>query len=107
MSVDINKIRPGDTVHVAMVVKEMGFLGDNFIAESPPPIRVAIAYSNIISHIPKPKEWKVGDLATWGPGHFYYPIIAIHNNIAWMGGDNTILVKELMEPQSHTRDGLR
>lgn len=102
MTVDISKIKPGDTVHVRLTVR--------FVQTSHVGVKTmdglnlpSMKPEDIVSHIPKPHEWKVGDRVTWGTGNVGHVIRGLHAGKAWLGGSTTVTTDILEAPHEYTR----
>lgn len=86
--IDVSKIRIGDegTIRVRIIEKNVS---GNFKVE-------VLKYgcctwvfpSDIVTHTPKPREFKPGDRVTWDRGHVIFELIAIRkdNAAVWKEG---------------------
>lgn len=100
---DVNKIKPGDTVTVRMTLNRIGDLGcpvldiakygvDYFERE------LHVDPDIIVSH--EPRALQVGDIVTWGARFVSYKILAIDDDVAflrWHSG-STMLCHHTTEP---------
>jgi len=85
MTVDISKIRPGDTVTVRGEVVSVWRSGPNVKVGG---AEVCLAASDIISHTPAPREWKVGDRVMTKQSLLVFTIKGIDGEWAWLGGES-------------------
>lgn len=96
MTVDISKIRPGDTLHVAVQAvceTPYGTMQVDFRRT-----KAFVNSSDIIAHIPKPREWKVGDQVAVPGIDGTFTIRAIDDGEAWLSPQCVVRVSELVEP---------
>lgn len=85
MAIKIENIRPRDTVTVEGVVAKIdGDIVTLVTGDSPNKWQFSIPVDYIASHTPKPREFKPGDMVTWGHGAVALEFIAVRDGYAIM-----------------------
>lgn len=76
MTVDISKINVGDTVTVSHEVIQID-------DDAKFPVRISpfawVSLERIVSHHPKPREFKAGDKVTYRDSHIVYEFVAMRH----------------------------
>lgn len=79
--VDVSKIKVGDEVTVRATVAAMDY-------GTCAPVRIIggswIYKDDILVHTPKPREFKPGDMVTWGAGVVAWELVATANGFAFL-----------------------
>lgn len=80
----MTKYRVGDEVTVRGVIKEIEYNPGFSLLVAIGSAEVWLAKFGIATHTPKPREFKPGDMVTWGNGDATLEIVAIRDGYAIM-----------------------